>query len=332
VGHPAEVVSQVPKYRDLGHPESCGLREGGVEVVDGFVDFLGGFAAYGDAVDAGGLDGEAHGGLAVGLGVFKLASTDELHADDAHAFLLDLLDVGDDFVAMVGVVAVHVGVAVHAGAVVVDADERDLQPLVAGNLAEGGQAVAACAAGDDLFLRLEFLDPFLPALAARGPVGGGLPVEEHDVEVVGLEGFEHGVEALGGVAVVGGDLVHDDVALTRVGLEGFAEHGGGHVGFGGFIEADAALIGVSDETVEFLLAERGLHVAVVGAGAEGEARGFDVGAAEGDFIECGTGGDRCSGVKRGGRGGGNGAGGDAGFQKISAGIGIHWDLRGVRFM
>ena len=76
--------------------------------------------------------------------------------------------------------------SVHAGAVVVAADHGDLEPLVAGDLAEGGQAVDGGSAGDDDFLLLRFLDAVGPAEGIAGPGGRVLPVEEHDVEVFGL--------------------------------------------------------------------------------------------------------------------------------------------------
>ena len=47
----------------------------------------------------------------------------------------------DDLGDIVGVVVVGAGGAVHAGAVVVHADHRDLKPFVAGHLAEGRQAM-----------------------------------------------------------------------------------------------------------------------------------------------------------------------------------------------
>ena len=121
------------------------------------------------------------------------------------------------------------------------------------------------------------------------PIRGVLPVEQHDVEVLGLRGAAHVVEALARVGVrVGGDLGHELIALTGKRLQRFAEHRGRDVGFGGLEEADAAVVGVVDEAVELLLAERGLHVAVVGAGAEGEPAYLHATLAEGDGIGGGT--------------------------------------------
>ena len=67
-------------------------------------------------------------------------------------------------------------------------------------------------------------------------------------------------------------LGHELIAVAGQAFERFAEHGGGGVGLGRFVEADAVVVGVANEAGEFLLPERGLHVAVVGSGAKGEAR------------------------------------------------------------
>ena len=89
-----------PRFADLvsrsGLADSCPieepalptvpLRQREVDVLDGFVDFLGVFVADGDAVDSGVVEGEAHGGLAVFV-VREAAFAGELHADDAHAFV-----------------------------------------------------------------------------------------------------------------------------------------------------------------------------------------------------------------------------------------------------
>ena len=66
--------------------------------------------------------------------------------------------------------------------------------------------------------------------------------------------------------------------------------------------------------VEFLLAEVGLDVAVVGAGAEGEAGDFDAGLAEGDGVGCG--GRGC--VQGGGVDAGEGSGSEGGFEEVAA--------------
>ena len=183
------------------------LGEGGVEVVDGLVDFLRVLESDGDGVDTGVLEGELHGSGAIGVAVGELTAADEFHADDAHALAVHLFDVLDNFTDVVGIVVVVPGGAVHARASVVHADHGDLEPLVAGHLTEGGQAVHRGAAGADGLLVLLGEDAVLPALGCGGPVIGVLPMEEHDVEVVGLSSAQHVVEALCGIdAFVGGDL------------------------------------------------------------------------------------------------------------------------------
>jgi hypothetical protein len=89
------------------------------------------------------------------------------------------------------------------------------------------------------------------------------------------------------------------------------------VGFGGFKEADAAIVGVANEVVEFFLADVALHLAPAAAGAEGEAGDLEAGLAEGHFVG-GLG--RC--CMRGERGGdaGEGGGSERGFQEVAAGM------------
>jgi FAD synthase len=71
---------------------------------------------------------------------------------------------------------------------------------------------------------------------------------------------------------IGRHLGHQLIALSRQAFERFAEHGGGGVGFSGFKKADAAVVSIMNEPGKLLLAEGRLHIAVVAAGAEGEAR------------------------------------------------------------
>ena len=61
---------QEKQWQGLTRVPSATLRivesgEGGVQVLDSFVDFLGVFVAHGDGVYAGVVEGEAHGFLAV---------------------------------------------------------------------------------------------------------------------------------------------------------------------------------------------------------------------------------------------------------------------------
>jgi hypothetical protein len=53
-------------------------------------------------------------------------------------------------------------------------------------------------------------------------------------------------------------------------------------GFRGFVKANPAIVGVSNQLGELFLAEIALHLAAEAAGAESEARHLDVGFAERD--------------------------------------------------
>ena len=70
------------------------------------------FEAYSDAIDAGILEGKAHGGLAVTV-LGEPAFANELHADDAHALFFYLPDVGDHFVDVAEFIGV-MNFGVHA--------------------------------------------------------------------------------------------------------------------------------------------------------------------------------------------------------------------------
>ena len=108
---------EVQKRSSVGH----------VDVFDGFVDFLGVFEADGDGVDAGVAEGEAERFLAVGA-LGESAFADELHADDAHTFFLNLLDVLHDFRNVAGLAAIGHG-RIHHGSLVIHADHGDLKPV-----------------------------------------------------------------------------------------------------------------------------------------------------------------------------------------------------------
>jgi len=151
-------------------------------------------------------------------------------------------------------------------------------------------------------------------------------VEQHDVEVVGVGLAAEVVEALLGIAVgVGSDLGHEAVGVAGDAAQGDAEHAMHFgVGFGGFEEADAAVVGVTDQGVELVLAEVALDCSVVGSGAEGEARDFDVRLAQGDPV----GGFGAVGQQRQGAGGGERAGGEGGADEFAAGSAGMGGLRG----
>ncbi len=73
--------------------------------------------------------------------MLELTATAELHADHTQPFLLQLVDVIDHFAHIVWVVGVLVGRAVHACAVVVDADQSHVEPVCARHLPQRRQPV-----------------------------------------------------------------------------------------------------------------------------------------------------------------------------------------------
>ncbi len=68
--------------------------------------------------------------------VLELAATAEFHADHTQPLLLQLLDVMDHFAHVVRMVGIFIGRAVHACAVVVDADQSHVEPACARHLAQ----------------------------------------------------------------------------------------------------------------------------------------------------------------------------------------------------
>lgn len=137
------------------------LLEGEVEVLDGLVDFGGAFVADGDCVDTGVIEGVVHGALAVFAGG-ECPFADQFHADKAEPFGVKLAGVGGDLRNVAETAGGEV-LGVHFGSFVVDAHEGDFEPLVAGELAEGGEAVDAGAVADDSLFVFGFEKGVLPA-------------------------------------------------------------------------------------------------------------------------------------------------------------------------
>ena len=106
-----------------------------------------------------------------------------------------------------------------------------------------------------------------------------LPVQQHDVEVIGVRELAQLVDLLLRIhAFAGGDLRHQPVAVARNALQRDAQHSV-HVavGLGGFEEADAAVVGVAHQPREAVLSQVALHLAAEGAGAEREPRHLHAG-------------------------------------------------------
>src|SRR6267142_4360052 len=149
------------------------LGEGEIQVLDCFVDLGGVLVADCYAIDAGVFEGELHCRLAVVT--IKFALPCEFHADYAHAFFADLLDVGDYFGDVARPARVVI-LGVHAGALVIHADHGDVEPLVSGDLAQRGEAVNGRAVTYYSFLRLSLKNSILPLAGVRGPGRGMLPM------------------------------------------------------------------------------------------------------------------------------------------------------------
>ena len=109
-----------------------------------------------------------------------------------------------------GVVGVLISGPVHARAAVVDADQSHVEPIDTRHLPQRRKPVHRGAMrADDLSL-LRYKDPVLPALCGLWPVGIVLPVQQHDVKVLGLRSAAQFVE-LGlrvNALVERGDFVH----------------------------------------------------------------------------------------------------------------------------
>ena len=256
-------LERSPRHRLLGECE--------IQIVDGFVDLGSVLVADGNAIDVGVFKGEAHCRSAV-LTVERAFSR-EFHADDAHAFFADLLDVGDNFADVAQSVCVVI-LGVHPGALVIHANHGDIEPLVSGELAQGGKAVNGGAVTYDGFPGLSLENSILPPARVCRPCSGMLPVQEHNVEIFGIRELAELVEFLLRIhTLVGGDFRHQAIAIAWNALQGYAEHSV-HVAvrLGSFEEANAAVVGVAHQAREAVLAEVALYLAAEAASAEGEAR------------------------------------------------------------
>jgi hypothetical protein len=202
------------------------------------------------------------------------------------SLLADLLHVLDDLGHVPGLLGVVV-LGVHGLALVVHADHGHVQPLVPGNLPQRRQAVNRRAVAHHRLLVLGLQDPVLPAAGVDGPGGSVLPVQQHDVEVVGVGQGAQLVEFLLRVdALVGRrHLGHQLVGVPGNPLQGDPQHLV-HlaVRLGGLEEADAAVVGMAHQTGEPLLSELALHLAADAPGAEGEPRHLHPGPAQGDEV------------------------------------------------
>src|SRR5258708_1551693 len=107
------------------------LGECQIQILNSLVDLRSVLVADCNAVDTGVLEREPHRRLAV-LTVERTFSH-EFHADYAHSFFADLLDVGDNFADISQSVRV-VFLGVHSDAPMIHPDHCYVEPLVSGDL------------------------------------------------------------------------------------------------------------------------------------------------------------------------------------------------------
>ena len=118
-----------------------------------------------------------------------------------------------------------------------------------------------------------------------------LPVQQHDVEIVRVGQLAQLVDfGLWIDTVVRSDFGHQPVAVARDALQRNAQHPV-HVAirFGCLKEADAAIVGISHQAVELILAQVALHFTAHTAGPERQARHLDVRLAKRHPISGGSG-------------------------------------------
>src|SRR5258708_3493807 len=145
-----------------------------------------------------------------------------------------------------------------------------------------------------------------------------LPVQQHDVEILGVRKRAQLVEFLLWIHAIveSGHLGHELVALARYALQSDAQHLV-HltVGFGGLEEANAAVVRVTHQPREPVLSEIALHLPTEASCSKRQPRNFHPGSAQHYVV----GGRRrfCEEWKS--SGDGNRSGGKSSFQEFTSG-------------
>src|SRR5207253_8037790 len=129
------------------------LGECQIQILYSLVDLRSVLVADCNAIDTGVLEREPHRRLAV-LTVERTLSH-EFHADYAHSFFADLLDVGDNFADISQSVRVVI-LGVHSDAFMIHPDHCDVEPFVSGDLAQRREPVNRRAVTYYSLLRLRF--------------------------------------------------------------------------------------------------------------------------------------------------------------------------------
>ena len=153
----------------------------------------------------------------------------------------------------------------------VDAHQVHFGPVRGRRGPQGGQAVTGNALGPDPLLGLGFLEAVHDPLPRVGPAVLDHAVDQHAVDVVGVEHLAVAVDGLEHVLRLAGDLGLQEQLLARQSLDRPGDPIERGIALGAVEVGDAAFIGVADQVVERVLAQPLLHVAAVAAGAETEA-------------------------------------------------------------
>ena len=95
-----------------------------IQVLNSLVDLGRILVAHCDALNSSVFEGKAHGGLTI-VPIGELAFSNELHTDDTHAILANLLDVRDYFTHIAGTRSVVI-FGIHGGALVIHPYHGDL--------------------------------------------------------------------------------------------------------------------------------------------------------------------------------------------------------------
>src|SRR5215469_3765634 len=150
------------------------LREGHIDILNGLVDFGCALIANSHAIDAGLPERKLHSFLPV-LTVER-ALANKLHGDYAHSFFANFCYVADNFGDVPqpwrGVI-----LRVHALALVIYPDHRDVEPAIPRYPSQRGQPVDRRSVADDHLLRFRVHNGVLPSSRIGRPGSGVLPMQ-----------------------------------------------------------------------------------------------------------------------------------------------------------
>src|SRR4051812_49047058 len=124
--------------------------------------------------------------------------------------------------------------------------------------------------GADDFSLLRLKDPVLPAFRSVRPVGCVLPMQQHDVKVLGLRGAPQLVELCLRVntLVESSHFAHQLIAIARQPFQRLSQHAWRHVSLRRLKEADTVIVRKTHQTSELLLPQSSLYLTAVRPGSE----------------------------------------------------------------